>query len=84
MKTYRRPGSTKPSDDQEIRLSESQWPTMSAFEVDGVINRCYLARLAQAWAAVPTCTPQHWSVLIAATSIRLGFTAFDWQVADQL
>ena len=35
------PGSTKLSGDQEIRLSESKWPTMSAFEVDGVINRCY-------------------------------------------
>ena len=35
------PGSTKLSGDQEIRLSESKWPTMSAFEVDGVIDRCY-------------------------------------------
>lgn len=33
--------SAKPSGDQEIRLSESKWPTMSAFEVDGVIDRCY-------------------------------------------
>jgi choline dehydrogenase-like flavoprotein len=35
------PGSTTLSDDQETRLSESKWPTMSTFEVDGVINRCY-------------------------------------------
>ena len=28
------------SDDQEMRLAESKWPTMSAFEVDGVIDRC--------------------------------------------
>ena len=35
------PGNTKPSGEQEIRLSESKWPTMSAFEVDGVINRSY-------------------------------------------
>ena len=37
------PGSTTLSGDQETRLSESKWPTMSAFEVDGVINRCYPA-----------------------------------------
>jgi choline dehydrogenase-like flavoprotein len=29
------------SDHQETRIAESKWPTMSAFEVDGVINRCY-------------------------------------------
>jgi choline dehydrogenase-like flavoprotein len=34
-------GSTNPSDDQETRIAESRWPTMSAFEVDGVTNRCY-------------------------------------------
>ena len=34
-------GSSELSDDQEVRLSESKWPTMSAFEVDGVINRSY-------------------------------------------
>ena len=34
-------GSAKPSGDQEIRLSESKWPTMSAFEVDGVVDRSY-------------------------------------------
>jgi choline dehydrogenase-like flavoprotein len=33
--------STKVSDDQETRLAESRWPTMSAFEVDGVIQRSY-------------------------------------------
>jgi choline dehydrogenase-like flavoprotein len=35
------PGSTKLSGDREIRLSECKWPSMSAFEVDGVINRSY-------------------------------------------
>ena len=35
------PGNTQPSGDQETRLSEFKWPTMSAFEVDGVINRSY-------------------------------------------
>src|SRR5271163_1254946 len=35
------PGSTKLPDDHETRIAESKWPTMSAFEVDGVINRCY-------------------------------------------
>ena len=35
------PGNTKLSGDHEVRLSESKWPTMSAFEVDGVINRSY-------------------------------------------
>ncbi len=34
-------GSTDLSGEQEIRLSENKWPTMSAFEVDGVINRSY-------------------------------------------
>ncbi len=29
------------SNDQEARLSENQWPTKSAFEVDGVVDRCY-------------------------------------------
>ncbi len=33
--------STKQSGEQETRLSESQWPTTTAFEVDGVVNRCY-------------------------------------------
>ncbi len=28
-------------DDEERRFSESKWPSQSAFEVDGVINRCY-------------------------------------------
>ena len=32
-------GSTRTSDDQEMRLAESQWPTLTAFEVDGVMNR---------------------------------------------
>src|ERR1700724_323349 len=35
-------GSTKLASDQETRLSEFKWPTMSAFEVDGVVNRSYL------------------------------------------
>ncbi len=35
------PGDTKLAGDQEVRLSEFKWPTMSAFEVDGVINRSY-------------------------------------------
>jgi choline dehydrogenase-like flavoprotein len=35
------PSSTKLSDDQETRIAESKWPTLSAFEVDGVINRCH-------------------------------------------
>jgi choline dehydrogenase-like flavoprotein len=35
------PACTKPSGDEERRLSESKWPTMSTFEVDGVVNRCY-------------------------------------------
>ena len=26
---------------QEAQLAESRWPTMSAFEVDGVVNRCW-------------------------------------------
>jgi len=35
------PGNNKLSSDQEARLSEFKWPTMSAFEVDGVMNRSY-------------------------------------------
>jgi choline dehydrogenase-like flavoprotein len=35
------PGSPKLAGDQETRLSEFKWPTMSTFEVDGVINRSY-------------------------------------------
>jgi choline dehydrogenase-like flavoprotein len=31
--------STHTSDDQEMRLAESKWPTVTAFEVDGVMNR---------------------------------------------
>jgi choline dehydrogenase-like flavoprotein len=34
-------GGTKLRDDQETRIAESKWPTLSAFEIDGVINRCY-------------------------------------------
>jgi choline dehydrogenase-like flavoprotein len=30
---------TRTSDDQEMRLAESKWPTLAAFEVDGVMNR---------------------------------------------
>lgn len=33
-------GSATPSGEQENRISQSQWPTMSAFEVDGVVHRC--------------------------------------------
>jgi choline dehydrogenase-like flavoprotein len=29
------------SDDPEARLAGSRWPTLSAFEIDGVVNRCY-------------------------------------------
>jgi choline dehydrogenase-like flavoprotein len=29
------------SDDPEARLTGSRWPTLSAFEIDGVVNRCY-------------------------------------------
>lgn len=32
---------TKPSCVEELRLSENKWPTMSAFEVDGVLDRSY-------------------------------------------
>jgi choline dehydrogenase-like flavoprotein len=35
------PGSTKASGGEEVRLAESKWPTMSAFEVDGIIQRSY-------------------------------------------
>ena len=35
-----RPGSEL-SDDPEARLSGSRWPTLSAFEIDGVVNRFY-------------------------------------------
>jgi choline dehydrogenase-like flavoprotein len=34
-------GTTEALDDHETRIAESKWPTMSAFEVDGVVNRCY-------------------------------------------
>jgi choline dehydrogenase-like flavoprotein len=38
----RRPADgTKLTGDTEIRLAENKWPTMSAFEVDGVIHRDY-------------------------------------------
>jgi choline dehydrogenase-like flavoprotein len=32
---------TDNSDDPETRIAESKWPTMSAFEIDGVVNRSY-------------------------------------------
>jgi choline dehydrogenase-like flavoprotein len=35
------PGTAEPSGDQETRLSEFKWPSLAAFEVDGVINRSY-------------------------------------------
>ena len=34
---------TPASVDEERRLAESKWPTMSTFEVNGVIERCYPA-----------------------------------------
>ncbi len=34
-------GIGKLESDQEIRLSESKWPTMSAFEVNGLVDRSY-------------------------------------------
>src|ERR1700689_3989195 len=30
---------TRSSDDEEARLAESKWPTLTAFEIDGVMNR---------------------------------------------
>jgi choline dehydrogenase-like flavoprotein len=33
------PGGPGASDHQEMRLAESQWPTLAAFEVDGVMKR---------------------------------------------
>ena len=35
------PGFAPGADDAEIRLSENKWPTQTAFEVDGVVHRCY-------------------------------------------
>ena len=35
------PSSTQLPDDPEGRFAASKWPTMSAFEVGGVMNRCY-------------------------------------------
>jgi choline dehydrogenase-like flavoprotein len=32
-------GGTRASDEQEMRLAESSWPTVTAFEVDGILNR---------------------------------------------
>jgi choline dehydrogenase-like flavoprotein len=29
------------TDDQESRLAGSRWPTLSAFDIDGVVDRCY-------------------------------------------
>jgi choline dehydrogenase-like flavoprotein len=37
------PTTTKPSSDQETRLSENKWPTVSAIEVDGVMTQQYLS-----------------------------------------
>jgi choline dehydrogenase-like flavoprotein len=36
------PLTAEPSSDREIRLAENRWPSMSAVEVDGVMNRLYL------------------------------------------
>jgi choline dehydrogenase-like flavoprotein len=35
------PGGNEISDEPEARLAGSRWPALSAFEVDGVVNRCY-------------------------------------------
>jgi choline dehydrogenase-like flavoprotein len=35
------PTGNEPSDDPEMRLAGSRWPAMSAFEIDGVMNRGY-------------------------------------------
>ena len=35
------PAGSELSDDPEERLAGSRWPTLSAFEIDGVVNRCY-------------------------------------------
>ena len=35
------PDSKTPSDERESRLTKNKWPTMSAFEVDGVVHRTY-------------------------------------------
>ena len=34
------PAATALLNGQEAQLAESRWPTMSAFEIDGVVNRC--------------------------------------------
>jgi choline dehydrogenase-like flavoprotein len=35
------PVGSQSSDDPEERLAASRWPAVSAFEIDGVMNRCY-------------------------------------------
>jgi choline dehydrogenase-like flavoprotein len=35
------PAASEFSDDPEARLGGSRWPTLSSFEIDGVVNRCY-------------------------------------------
>jgi choline dehydrogenase-like flavoprotein len=35
------PASSVSSSDPQARLAGSRWPTLSAFEIDGVVNRCY-------------------------------------------
>ncbi len=35
------PEGSEVSDDPEARLAGSKWPTLSAYEIDGVVNRCY-------------------------------------------
>jgi choline dehydrogenase-like flavoprotein len=35
------PAGSESSDDPEARLAGSRWPTLSAYEIDGVVNRCY-------------------------------------------
>jgi choline dehydrogenase-like flavoprotein len=35
------PTGSESSEDPEARLAGSRWPTLSAYEVDGVVSRCY-------------------------------------------
>ena len=35
------PDGNESSDDPEARLAASKWPTLSAFEIDGIVNRSY-------------------------------------------
>jgi len=35
------PPAATDSDDPETRIAAGRWPTLTAFEIDGVLNRCY-------------------------------------------